>query len=302
MTTPSEHLTGPIDDGGGVFALFGPYPYPYAGDLPAPPLQDPLLAHWGYILVPSGYQITTDFLTELGTFPYQLRLRGQDEPSLDRVGELPDGGDFYLLARKEPGQAAVYPPLPAELEPTPPAPTPVFVPLRHLSRHLQATVQDHIQRHLTALGWIGPAEGVPFGARAVDYQTVRPSESLLKSLAPNLVSVSFGLQGDDTEEQMGGGLLSQDHVLFVDVYAENEGIGLALAEDVRDLLVGRASYRENPSRYLVLEDQMTEPPTPVPAYKAEFTDVFREPSDRELANADWQIVKATAYLHLPGEH
>lgn len=173
--------------------------------------------------------------------------------------------------------------------------------MRHLSRHLQATVQNHVRDHLAFLDWIGPEENTPFGALPVQYQTVRPSEALLQSVTPNLVAVSFGGQTDDAEEQMGGGLVSQEHVVFVDVYAENEGVGLALAEDIRDLLVGRASYLSYASRFLKVHDQATTPPTVVPGYLLEFTEVFREPAEREIGSVDWQVIRATAYLHLPGE-
>lgn len=171
--------------------------------------------------------------------------------------------------------------------------------MRHLSRHLQSTVQDHVLRHLTELGWVGAPATVPFGALPVTFQKVAPREEQLASITPNLVAVSFGRQTDDEEEEMGGPLISQEHVFFVDIYAENEGIGLALSEDVRDLLVGRASYGTRPpSRYVTLENYSTSPPTPVPGFKGEFTDVLRTPADRVIGNYSWQVVSGSISLFL----
>ena len=168
--------------------------------------------------------------------------------------------------------------------------------MRYLSRHLQATVQDLVERHLAALGWLDPADA-PFGALPVIVQRARPSESQLQAIEPNLVAVSFGEQGDETDAELGAGVTSSDHVLFVDVLAESGGVGLALAEDVRDLLTGRASYDgRTASRYFRVEDQRTAPPTPVDGLLAEWAEVFREPAERQLPGTDWQVLRASIVL------
>lgn len=168
--------------------------------------------------------------------------------------------------------------------------------MRHLSRHLQATLENHVEAWLTGLGWLDPVN-TPLGALPVTFQRKRPDEHLLQSVQPNLVTVSFGSQTDDAEEELGAGLVSQEHVVFVDIYAENEGIGLALAEDIRDLLVGRPP---GVSRYVPLMDQRVNPPTPVLGYQIELDEVVREPSLRQLANISWQVVSCTAWIYLPG--
>lgn len=173
--------------------------------------------------------------------------------------------------------------------------------MRFLSRHLQATLQDHVEAYLAELGWVGPADQTPLGALPVTYQRVRPDEDLLQSVTPNLVAASFGTQDEDTEEEMGGAVVSQDHVVFIDIYAENEGVALSLAEDVRDLFTGRASYAgRTASRFVQLQDQTQMPPTPVLGYLIELGDVVREPSPRGLSSVVWQIVTATATIYLPG--
>lgn len=172
--------------------------------------------------------------------------------------------------------------------------------MRHFSRHLQATIQDQVEAHLVTTGWLtdGSVGFVTLlGALPVTYQRQRPDEHLLQSVQPNLVTVSFGGQTDDEDEQMGGGIVSQEHVIFVDVYAENDAIAVALAEDVRDLFAGRTAA----GRFFRVRNHTVLPTTPVVDYLAEYDEVFREPSDRELANARWQVVRATALVTMPGE-
>lgn len=170
--------------------------------------------------------------------------------------------------------------------------------MRHLSRHLQATMETHVEQWLTGLGWLTTDPLlVPLGALPVIFQRKRPEESLLASLKPNLVTVSFGGQTDDAEEELGGRLVSQEHVMFVDVYAENEGIGLALAEDVRDLLTGRPV---GTSRFVALMNQDVAPPTPVVDYLIELDDVVREPASRQLNQVAWQVISCSAAIYLPG--
>lgn len=168
--------------------------------------------------------------------------------------------------------------------------------LRHAARHLQQTVADHVEATLTSLGWIGPSNGVPFGAKPVDYQVARPTEDELKSVEPNLVAISFGAEPDDVEEEMGGGLLSVEHVFFVDCYMAKEALAIAIGSDLKDTLAGRAP---GTSRFIPLTDYKTT--TPVLGYQIEFDDVIREPVQRELTRVHWQVVKATAVLTYPGE-
>lgn len=172
--------------------------------------------------------------------------------------------------------------------------------LRHFSRHLHATIQNQIQDHLIATGWLpngSPTFVTLFGAQPVSYLRQRPDEHLLQSIKANLVAVSFGTQGDDEEEQLGGGLISQEHIVFVDVYAENDAIAVALAEDIRDLMAGRTAA----GRYFRIKDHTNIPTTDVPGYLGEYDEVLREPADRELPSIRWQVVRAVALVTMPGE-
>lgn len=167
--------------------------------------------------------------------------------------------------------------------------------MRHFSRHLHATIQDQVEAHLVACGWLtdGTLDFIPLlGALPVEYQRQRPEESMLKSLKPNLVTVSFGGETDDTSEELGDGLISQEHTIFADVYAENDAIAVAIASDIRDLFAGRTAA----GRYFRVIDQVTG--TPVLGVRAEYSEVFREPADRELPSVRWQVVRAAAEVQM----
>lgn len=172
--------------------------------------------------------------------------------------------------------------------------------IRHFSRHLHATIQDQVEQHLIATGWL-PAPGAVgfvtlFGALPVTFQRQRPDEETLKVVEPNLVTVSFGGQTNDEDVQMGGGVVSHEHIVFADVYAENDAIAVALASDIRDLLAGRTSA----GRFFRVRDHSVSTKPVIPDHLGEYEEVFREPADRQLPTARWQIVRATALIHLPG--
>lgn len=174
--------------------------------------------------------------------------------------------------------------------------------LAYAVRHVQATLEDHVEDHLESRGWLGPAEDVPFGATVLSDDQGRPKvqrgamdEARLKAAAGNMVVVSFGNEPDDEPQDMGGGLMMVEHTIFVDCLGEKDGIALSLASDVKDLLAGRAP---GTTRYVTVVDQRTT--TPVPGWRCELADVYRtegNPATRRY----WQIVKATAQITYTSE-
>lgn len=107
--------------------------------------------------------------------------------------------------------------------------------MRHRQRHLHATLVKFVREQLDELGWINAP--VNFGSTPVtviDYEPQQAGETP----AYNTVAVSIGDQGEDEAYEMGG-LSSCRYALFVDVYPEVEAIGVALAEDIKHMLVDR---------------------------------------------------------------
>jgi hypothetical protein len=108
--------------------------------------------------------------------------------------------------------------------------------MRHRQRHLHATVLDHIRTELAVDGWL--AAPVNFAATAVTLIDYEPQEAG-ETPAMNTVAVSIGDQGTDEVEELGGGISSCSYTVFVDVYGENEPIGVAISDDVKQGLVNQ---------------------------------------------------------------
>jgi hypothetical protein len=170
-----------------------------------------------------------------------------------------------------------------------------YVP--YVTRHLQRTVEDHVYAYLDSLSWFGPAEDVPFGASVTEFQRGRMDEADLKAASGNRVIVSFGSEPDEVPQELGGGLVVVEHVMFVDCLGQNEAIALSLANDVKDWLSGRVP---GASRYSSLYSYLTDPRTLVADHQLEFTDVAREEGNPAVRRY-WQIVKATVELTSIGE-
>lgn len=110
--------------------------------------------------------------------------------------------------------------------------------MRFRVRHAQQSIADHVQAHLTGLGWAN--DPGPWGARPVRFQEVQPDE--VPNMEPNLVSTLIEDVGPDMEEEMGalvGGLMSVSYDVFVDVYGEKLSITWSIAEDIKDSLTHR---------------------------------------------------------------
>lgn len=160
--------------------------------------------------------------------------------------------------------------------------------LRFAVRHVQRTLEDLVEAHLTRLGWLGPE--VPFGEPPVVFQRGRMDEAELRAVTGNLVAVSFGNEPDDVPLEMGGGLQLTEHYLFVDCIGREESVALALASDLKDCLAGRAP---GTSRYVPVSSYLTSPATPVVGHRLELIDVIREKPDTVEYRRNWHVVKAT---------
>lgn len=164
--------------------------------------------------------------------------------------------------------------------------------LRHATRHIQQTLSDHVKDWMTGLGWLGPPNIVPFGTTPANYQIGRMDETEVATVSGNLISASFGEEPDVTEWQMGGGLLMQEHVMFVDCLSETDAVALAMACDIKDMLQGLAP---DTTRFSPLYDYTATPRQPVPGYQFEFVEVARRKPDVGYRQ-NWHVVYLTAQL------
>ena len=166
--------------------------------------------------------------------------------------------------------------------------------LRHAARHVQEGLADDLEAALGDLGWTGT--NVPFGTRALEVVRRRMDESEMKSITDNLAAISWGDEPDYTEAELGGGLVSVEHVMFVDIVGVNDSISLAIAADVKDVLSGVAP---GTTRFHVVRDYAQTPPAQVLGWQVEVDDVVRERPAAEWRRF-WQVVKATATVYFPG--
>lgn len=171
-----------------------------------------------------------------------------------------------------------------------------MVYLRHATRHVHQTLIDLVQDWMDSLSWFGPAELVPFGTTPVTFQVGRMDEATVQKATGNLLAVSFGDEPDQAEIELGGGLVLQEYVMFVDCLADTDAVALAMASDVKDRLQGVAP---GTSRFGILKDYTYAPPAdPMLDHGFEFTDVQRRKPDVGY-RPNWHVVSATIELIHP---
>lgn len=160
--------------------------------------------------------------------------------------------------------------------------------IRHASRHVQGSISSMLVEFLA--DWTGPTP--PYGAKPFEVLLRQPQASDLQAVEVNTIFIGFGDETATLDRELGGGLLLREHVLFVDVFAENQSIGLAVASDVKDRLEGLLGG----STYLRPTHQGTG--LPLPGYVGQFEDVERDAGTG--AKVAWQKVAATFALTFPG--
>lgn len=166
--------------------------------------------------------------------------------------------------------------------------------LRHASRHVLHTVANHVDTQLGVLGWTTPGS-VPFDSPVVKVRRTAAiaGGTLGKTTQAGTVAVTLGNEFSPDPQELGGALSSQDYPIFVDVFQDTEATTLALATDVKDILLGRLP---GAARYLPVIDQSTG--LAVPDWTIELDDIERVEPDYNFA-LFWQVVKVTAVAYFP---
>lgn len=177
--------------------------------------------------------------------------------------------------------------------------------LRHAPRHVQGTARLYLRDALVDLGWMNDeptdtdTSSLPFGPEQATLVTIRDTPAVLTdgTLATNVAAGMLALTVGDEQgpelEELGGPLTSQEYPLFFDIFQDTHATSLALAADVRDILLGRLPGTTSvmPVKNMVGEKDF-------PGWRMEFEDVVRiQPEHRFPMH--WQVVKATATVHFP---
>lgn len=169
--------------------------------------------------------------------------------------------------------------------------------LRHASRHVLASVMNAVNDGVEALGWTDEST-LPFGtlnAAVVQFSDAPAiaGDKLADGVAPGLVAVTLGPEFPVDMEELGGPLARQDYPIFFDVFQPTYATTTALANDIRDILMGRF---DGTHRYVVIKDQIDD--SVVLSWTCELTDVEIVRPEVRLP-LHWQVVKVTAEVYFP---
>jgi hypothetical protein len=159
--------------------------------------------------------------------------------------------------------------------------------MRHQTRHLHRTVLKAVESELTDLGWFG--DPAPFGTTKITLIDYEP-QSAGQTPAPNTVAVSVGDVGEAEDYELGG-LRSKRYPIFVDIYPTKEAVGVAIADDVADLLT---------DSIIPLRDYTTDAAGVPTDARIEFETVMVETLASAATTLDkrtWRAVKAVAVCY-----
>lgn len=160
---------------------------------------------------------------------------------------------------------------------------------RHSSRYIHAALTERVTAGLTSLGWIGPADDVPFGGIPLTVKDTRPfvGERTASTIEVGDVVVSATSERPAELEEIGGPLSTMELPFFVDCFMDSVAEASALTCDIRDLLMGRV---EGFGRYLPFVDKATG--QHIPGWTLELDDVERAVPEHNLPT-EWQTVHVT---------
>lgn len=176
--------------------------------------------------------------------------------------------------------------------------------LRHAPRHIQGTVIRYMTDQLVDLGWMNdpPADvstaNLPFGPDLATLVTIRDhpaitDDGLRQDVKAGTLAITMGDEPMPDLEELGGPLSTQEYPIFFDCFQDQEATTIALASDVRDILLGRLP---GSSRHLDVKNMATGKVWA--GWKLEFDDVIRQAPEHRFA-LPWHVVKATAVLTFP---
>lgn len=169
--------------------------------------------------------------------------------------------------------------------------------VRHVDRHVHATVLNAVRASITGLGWTA-AETLPFGEVNSDVVTFVDTPAfagdvLSPAVKSGMVACTLGDEFSPLMQEMGGPLAQQDYPIFFDVFQKTHASALSLASDIRDTLLGRLPGTH---RFLPVINQLTG--DELLGWRIELEDVERVGPHSALP-LHWQVVKVTASTYYP---
>lgn len=166
--------------------------------------------------------------------------------------------------------------------------------VRHRPRMVRQSVFEDLRATLLDTQWLGDTTLPLLGGNPlvlIDYFP-RDAQYQGEAIQPNTFALDVGEPDDLVEQQLGGGLWSQQYRFNMAFYANSDALAIAVLSDLNDRYTGRTG-----DDYLMLYNYLVEPPTEVVRMDVE---AFRyaRPTDvqaphqltlyfAELALTDW---------------
>lgn len=166
---------------------------------------------------------------------------------------------------------------------------------RHASRNVQHTVMNRVKDALTTLGWLDEGT-LPFGTdfAAVVKFTDAPAiagDKLVEGIEAGVIACTLGPEFNPDEQEIGGPLSLQEYPIFFDLFQPRYATATALADDVRDALMGRFVGTK---RAFPIIDQRDD--SQIAGWTCELADVEIVRPEIRLP-LHWQVVKVTAEVY-----
>jgi hypothetical protein len=165
--------------------------------------------------------------------------------------------------------------------------------MRHRTRHIHQTVIQHVTDSLLAHGWINPP--INYGSSPVEIQEFEPFGEGAVQPDGNLVAVTIEDSSEDTDEELGGMLISGHYMLYVDVVGETIPLSVAIADDLRVILK---------NRIIPVKDFTADPAgVAVEGMSIEFVEVNVDvpPAASSVDKRTWRVVSCLCDVFMPDD-
>lgn len=134
------------------------------------------------------------------------------------------------------------------------------------ARLIKDNVYNFVKNGLTELDWFDtPSEHLPL----VMHPKISPWDV---EVTPNTITVSTE-NAIDTEAEMGSSFAEHRWQYFVDIFAEDDSVGLHLATDVKDMLIGHMTVISEYGPDIAVYDLSISSATPVELFTVEVENI-----------------------------
>lgn len=143
------------------------------------------------------------------------------------------------------------------------------------TRFIYDSIYNALQAGMTQLGWFDPGRShlpVSFIAEPIDADEETQLNTIAMGEGPMF----------DREREIGSNMSTSEYAIYLDVYAESGPIGRALANDLRDLIMGRHGGRTGPT--FTIFDYRLATPTSIGYVEVDRVNIYRE----DVTSRPWQ--------------